>query len=385
MKQRTDIAFPMSEYERRLALVRAGMQRRELDALLVTTPENITYLTGFESPGHYWFQALVVPAQGEPFTVSRLLETSGVDAYSWIEHNLAYSDDDDQMAVLAARLTDFDLAGATVGFEKECWFFTAAQQEQLFANLPGARFVDASGTVEACRLIKSELEVDMIRQAARTTEAGMRAGIAAVIEGATENDVAADISYAMIKAGSEWPSIVPFVASGERGAIGHATWRERVLQSGDTVFLEVAGCRRRYHAPMMRTCVVGSPAPELEAAFQVVIDAFQACVDAIRPGAVAADVDAAARAVVAGSGFGGTQASRVAYSVGIAVPPDWGEGNILSIKPREERTLQANMTFHLLPWVQIPGKGGVGCTETIRVTETGCELLTDLPRELFVK
>ena len=98
-----------------------------------------------------------------------------------------------------------------------------------------------------------------------------------------------------------------------------------------------------------------------------------------------ADVDAAARAVVAGSGFGGTQASRVAYSVGIAVPPDWGEGNILSIKPREERTLQANMTFHLLPWVQIPGKGGVGCTETIRVTETGCELLTDLPRELFVK
>ena len=180
-------------------------------------------------------------------------------------------------------------------------------------------------------------------------------------------------------------SIAPFVASGERGAIGHATWRERVLQRGDSVFLEVAGCRRRYHAPMMRTCVVGPPAPELEAAFQVVIDAFQACVDAIRPGAVAADVDAAARAVVAGSGFGGTQASRVAYSVGIAVPPDWGEGNILSIKPREERTLQANMTFHLLPWVQIPGKGGVGCTETIRVTETGAELLTDLPRELFVR
>ena len=385
MKQRSDIAFPMSEYERRLALVRAGMQRRELDALLVTTPENITYLTGFESPGHYWFQALVVPAQGETFTVSRLLETSGIEAYSWIEHNLAYNDDDDQMAVLAARLTEFGLASSTVGFEKECWFFTAAQQEQLFANLKDARFVDASGSVEACRLIKSELEVDMIRQAARTTEAGMRAGIAAVVEGATENDVAAAISYAMIKAGSEWPSIVPFVASGERGAIGHATWRERTLQRGDSVFLEVAGCRRRYHAPMMRTCVVGPPAPELEAAFQVGIDAFQACVEAIRPGAVAADVDAAARAVVANSGFGGTQASRVAYSVGIAVPPDWGEGNILSIKPGEERTLQTNMTFHLLPWVQIPGKGGVGCTETIRVTETGCELLTDLPRELFVR
>lgn len=385
MKQRTDIAFPMSEYERRLTRLRRDMQQRELDALLVTTPENITYLTGFESPGHYWFQALVVPLTAEPFTVSRLLEVSGIDAYSWIEHNLAYNDDDDQMAVLAARIADFGLAGATLGFEKDCWFFTAVQQEQLFANLPGATFVDASGSVEACRLIKSELEVEMIRQAARTTEAGMHAGINAVAEGASENDVAADISHAMIKAGSDWPSIVPFVASGERGAIGHATWRERQIRRGDSVFIEIAGCRRRYHAPMMRTCVVGQPDQALSAAFQVVLDAFQACLDAIRPGAVAAEVDAAARAVVAASGFGGTQASRVAYSVGIAVPPDWGEGQILSIKPGEQRTLQTNMTFHLLPWVQIPGKGGVGCTETIRVTETGSELLTDLPRELFIR
>ncbi len=385
MKHRTDIAFPMSEYERRLTELREKMRQRELDALLVTTPENITYLTGFESPGHYWFQALVVPLENEPFTLSRQLEVSGIEAYSWIEHNLGYNDDDDQMCLLAARLTDFGLARATIGYEQECWFFTATQQGQLFRHLPDVTFVDASGSVEACRLIKSELEIEMIRQAARTTEAGMRAGIEAVTEGATENDVAADISYAMIKAGSEWPSIVPFVASGERGAIGHATWRERVLQKGDSVFIEIAGCRRRYHAPMMRTCVVGEPDPQVAEAFQVVLDAFQACLEAIRPGAVAADVDAAARKVVASSQFGGAQASRVAYSVGIAVPPDWGEGHILSMKPREERTLEANMTFHLLPWVQIAGKCGVGCTETIRVTETGVELLTDLPRELFVR
>jgi Xaa-Pro dipeptidase len=188
----------------------------------------------------------------------------------------------------------------------------------------------------------------------------------------------------MIKAGSEWPSIVPFVASGERGAIGHATWRGRRLANADSVFLEIAGCKRRYHAPMMRTCVVGQPEPELTAAFQVVQDAFQACLEAMRPGALPADIDATARSVVAASSFGGTQTSRVGYSVGIAVPPDWGEGHILSIKPGERRPIQENMTFHLIPWVQIPGKGGVGCTETVRVTATGSELLTDFPRELFV-
>ncbi len=385
MRQRADLTFPMHEYERRLSELRARMAAQGVGALLVTTPENITYLTGFESPGHYWFQCLIVPLEGEAVTVSRFLEVSGVDAYSWIEHNLAYQDDEDAMAVLAARVRDFGWAGEVLGFEKDCWFFTATQQERLFGYLQGSSFVDCSGMVEQGRLIKSELEVELMRKAARSTEAGMRAGVEAVAEGASENDVAADMLYAMTKAGSEWPSIVPFVASGERGAIGHATWRGRELNRGDSVFLELAGCQRRYHAPMMRTCVVGEPDPELKHAFQVVLDAFDACIAAIRPGAIASEVDAVARDLISASGFGGTQASRVAYSVGIAVPPDWGEGQILSVKANEHRPLQANMTLHLLPWVQIPGKGGVGCTETIRITDSGSERLTNFPRELFVR
>lgn len=385
MRQRADLTFPMYEYERRLSELRHRMAAQGVGALLVTTPENITYLTGFESPGHYWFQCLIVPLEGEAVTVSRFLEVSGVDAYSWIEHNLAYHDDEDAMAVLAARVRDFGWANELLGYEKNCWFFTATQQEALFGYLQGSRFVDCSGMVEAGRLIKSELEVELMREAARGTEAGMRAGVEAVAEGASENDVAAAMSYAMIKAGSEWPSIVPFVASGERGAIGHATWRGRKLTRGDSVFLELAGCQRRYHAPMMRTCVVGEPDPELKQAFQVVLDAFDACVAAIRPGAIASEVDAVARDLISASGFGGTQASRVAYSVGIAVPPDWGEGQIYSVKADEHRPLRENMTLHLLPWVQIPGKGGVGCTETIRVTASGSEQLTDFPRELFVR
>lgn len=385
MRQRADLTFPMLEYQRRLSELRARMATQGVGALLVTTPENITYLTGFESPGHYWFQCLIVPLEGEPVTVSRFLEVSGVEAYSWIEHNLAYQDAEDPMAVLAARVRDFGWAGEVLGFEKDCWFFTATQQERLFGDLAGSRFVDCSGMVEEGRLIKSQLELELMREAARGTEAGMRAGVEAVAEGATENDVAAAMSYAMIMAGSEWPSIVPFVASGERGAIGHATWRGREIKRGDSVFLELAGCRRRYHAPMMRTCVVGEPDRELQQAFQVVLDAFDACVAAIRPGVVAGEIDAVARDLIAASGFGGTQASRVAYSIGIAVPPDWGEGQILSIKPGEQRVLEENMAFHLLPWVQIPGKGGVGCTETIYVTESGSERITNFPRELFVR
>jgi Xaa-Pro dipeptidase len=134
---------------------------------------------------------------------------------------------------------------------------------------------------------------------------------------------------------------------------------------------------------MMRTVVVGHADPELKDAFEVVQQAVEAATRTIRPGVPAGEVDRVCRTLIADAGFGDNQASRTAYSIGIAVPPDWGEGQILSMKPGEGRPLQHNMTFHLLPWVQIPGKGGVGCSETIRVSEDGCEVLTDFPRELF--
>lgn len=385
MRHRDDLVFPMAEFERRLSDLRDRMSQRGVDALLTTTPENITYLTGFESPGHYWFQGMIVPLEGEPVTVSRVLEQAGVDVYTWIDRNVGYHDSEDAMERVAETLRDEGLDGKRVGFEKDCWFFTAGQQERLFSKLPDATFIDVGGVVEQGRVRKSEPELALMREAARAAEAGMRAGVDAVRAGATENDVAADMHYAMIKAGSEWPSIVPFVASGERGAIGHATWMGRTIEEGDSIFLEIGGCRRRYHAAIMRTCVVGEPSAETREAFDTVLGAFDAATAAIAPGVPAGEIDRIARDHIANSGFGGTQASRTAYSIGIAVPPDWGEGQILSMKPGETRPLEENMTFHLLPWVQIPGKGGVGCTETIRVTADGCEYLTDFPRELFVR
>jgi Xaa-Pro dipeptidase len=384
MRQRNDLVFPIAEYERRLTDLRRRMTERGIDVMLSTTPENICYLTGFDSPGHYWFQALIVPLDGEPVTVSRLLEASGVEALTWLEHNHTYADSDDAMKRLRDSLAEFEFHQGRIGYEKDCWFFTAAQQERLFAYCPDASFVDCSGIIEEGRLIKSEYEIRLMEQAARTAEAGMRAGVNAVRAGVTENDVAAEVNYALIKAGSHWPSIVPFVASGERGAIGHATWADRPIRPGDSVFLEVGGCRHRYHAALLRTIIAGEADDDIIRANEIVQQAFELAVQTIKPGITAGDVDKVAREFIAESDFSGTQASRTAYSIGVAVPPDWGEGHILSMKPGESRELQANMTFHLLPFVQIPGKAGFGCSETVRVTHTGCERITEFSRDLLV-
>ncbi len=385
MRRRDDLSFTMDEYEARLEALRARLYERQLDAMLVTSPENVTYLTGFESPGHYWFQGLLVPVAGEPICVSRALEGPGVDAYSWIEHNWTYRDEEEPMVRVTEAIGELGLNGMRIGYERDGWFFTASQQDRLFALAGDVVWIDASLVVEQGRLVKTEAEIALMREAAISTAAGMQAGIAAAGEGVSEDEIAAQMHLAMIRAGSEWPAIAPFVASGERGAIGHATWRGRVLRRGDPVFLELAGCRRRYHVAMLRTVFVGEADDEALAAFALVRRAFDAAMAAIRPGVAAGDVDAAARDLIAQSRFGGTHASRCAYSIGIALPPDWGEGQILSMKPGETRPLEANMTFHLLPWVQLPGRGAIGCTETIRVTETGAEALTHgVTRELIV-
>ena len=385
MRQRDDLVFPMEEYEWRLQELRRRMDDRGVDLLMTTTPENVCYLTGFESPGHYYFQALLVPREGESVMVPRRLEDSGVQALTWVERSRPYEDHEDPIAKVAETMVEFGWQNLRIGIERNSWFFTALQQEQLFAASPDATFIDCSGIVEQGRVIKSANEIDLMRQAARATEAGMQAGIEAVAPGATENDVAAAMHYAMIKAGSEWPAIAPFVASGYRGAIGHATWAGRTIEPGDIIMLELAGCLKRYHAPLMRTGFVGEPSARVREAESVVQDAFQAMVESISPGVTAAEADAAGRQVIARSNFGGEQGSRSAYSVGIGLPPDWGEGHILSMHPGEQRPLQANMTFHMLPWVQVPGEGGISFSETIRVTEDGCELLTDFDRALFIR
>ncbi len=379
------MTFPLDEYKARLAAVRRRLAERELDAMLVTTPENVCYLSGFETAGHFAFLGLLVPLAGEPICVARALECPGVAALTGLQRIVPYADVDDPMRVMADVVGAARLAGRRVGIERSCWFFTAAQQDRLLSYAGAIDWRDASLLVEQERVVKSEPEIALMREAAVATTAGMLAGIGSVGVGVSEDEVAAQMHLAMIRAGSEWPAIAPFVAAGERGAIGHATWRGRRLRRGDPVFLELAGCRRRYHAALLRTVFVGEPDAAARSAFAVVQEAYAAAAEAVRPGVSAGEVDRAARAVIAASPFGAVQASRSGYSMGIASSPDWGEGHILSMKTGEARVLEPKMTFHLLPWVQLPGVGGVGCSETIRVTASGCESLTHgVSRDLLV-
>jgi len=96
-------------------------------------------------------------------------------------------------------------------------------------------------------------------------------------------------------------------------------------------------------------------------------------------------VDAQNRYVLDRYSYGGRQSTRSGYSIGIAFAPDWGEGHIFDIKAGDHYQLKENMTFHLIPWIQIPGRASVGISETVRVTGDGCEPLTRFERKVFVR
>ena len=274
-----------------------------------------------------------------------------------------------------------------MGFEAESWFLSPALLAGIQAQLttPG---VPVRGLIERQRLVKSPAEVALIRRAARHTDAAMAAAFAASRAGVTEDAVAGATYLAMIEDGSSYPSLPPFIATGVRTAEPQATWSGRVLQAGDPLFYETGGSEGRYGAALIRMGVIGEPSAATREtvthAVATVETALRELVATVRPGITAEAVARVARDVLEGEGWGDFNRIRSGYSIGISFPPDWGEGHILSLRAGEPRVLEAGMVFHLVPSLLIPGVGGFGVSDTVLVTESGCECLTQHPRELVV-
>jgi Xaa-Pro dipeptidase len=135
----------------------------------------------------------------------------------------------------------------------------------------------------------------------------------------------------------------------------------------------------------MRTIFLGSPRPEWIDAAKACIDALNVALEVIRPGVTPHEADTAARAVTTKAGFGTYHRNRLGYSIGINYPPDWGEGEIISLRQEEHRPMVAGMTFHMPLLCLKYREFGIGFSESIVVTERGCQKLSSLPAEIIIK
>ncbi|WP_417542683.1 ectoine hydrolase [Methylophaga thalassica] len=386
MRQRDDMTFPFEEYERRLSELRVRIAQRHLDAVVITDPENIMYMTDYQTTGYSFFQALVVPLEQEPFMITRAMEESNIIARTWVERTRPYPDTGDAIQMLVDALREFGLSDKRIGYERNSYFFPAYQQDFIHTTLTDGKLLDCFGIVEQGRIRKSAAEIELMHRAAKATEAGMKAGLEAAKAGVTENDIGAAISSAMFKAGGEPPAVMPYVTSGPRTMIGHATWEGRTVKPGEHVFLEVGGCYRRYHTAMMRTVVLGELSDSMYKAQETMKKALSAVHETVQPGMTVSDVDNMVRNIISDNDIGARLITRSGYSIGIAFPPSWDEGYICSLKQGESAILEEGMTFHIIPWMWgVDGDKTCGISDTIYVTEDGCKSFFTMDRDFTVK
>ena len=131
MRNRDDMTFSMEEYERRLRELRERMQERRLDAVIISDPENLMYLTDYQTTGYSFFQALIVPLDKEPVMITRQMEESNVHARTWVELTRPYSDTGDAVQMLYTALREFGFSDKCVGYERNSYYFPAYQQDRI--------------------------------------------------------------------------------------------------------------------------------------------------------------------------------------------------------------------------------------------------------------
>ena len=381
-----ELAFPMAEYRQRLARVQQEMRSRGLDLLMVYWPENLFYLTGYHTVGYFGYQVLFVPASGDPLFLVRRLERQNVLDLTWLDTAEVYQDTEDPLDATVRVLRERGWAGQSIGVELDAWFLTTRHFMGLQRRLGTFEPTDASQLVNRIRLIKSDGELRYMRAAARAAEASTAAAVKAIRPGVREYEVAAAMHQALFQAGSTYLGHPPLLGSGPRSGRAFVTWSNRVIRNNEPVHLEPGGCINRYHALLIRTVHVGQPRDrKLLKLVDLSLEGLNDAIGMLRAGVTSAAVDDALKGPVRRAGMGETAFSRGGYSVGIGFPPDWGEGRTQSIKQGDPTVLQANMTFHLLSNLWYEGKTLVAFSETVRVTGTGCEVLTRFPRQLIIR
>ncbi|MEE9247741.1 MAG: Xaa-Pro peptidase family protein [Dehalococcoidia bacterium] len=392
---RREPAFPKAEYEARVAKVKKAMGEQGIDVLLVHHTPNFCYLYGYQSPLANWYGCLILPLEGEPIAHVIDIEVANLMVHGWDTDNIYTFDwrwQVDAPGQLVEILQKRGLADKRIGLEFRLPGCNALTGFELRDRLPQAQIVDASDVVLYFRAVKSPAELAHIHEAARITDIGMKAGLEAIGPGKTDNDMFQAAVGAMAGAGSEYLSIQPLAYVGPWTTLTHVTAKRRLMKTGDTATVELTGVYHRYSAPLFRTGVVGQPSDLVKRLADYVIARMEILYSNARPGRAASEV---ANAVAEGAKgieppeareqrlkTGRSLAGNV-YTVGIGFPPDWVEHSTF-ISEKHDRPLEPGMVFHTPTGAGVLNQIGVSFSETMVITETGCETLSKLPRELTV-
>ena len=337
-----------------------------VDALVLTRLINVRYLTGFTGSNA---QLVLMPEAVVFLTDGRYTEQSRHEIPD-VQRRTYPRDHRGEVAAIAAEHRI-----GRLGFESND--LSVAAHAKLAAALPGTELVALEGTVEQQRRVKDADEVDLLRRAQAVTDASFEGVLDLCSVGISEQQLALDLERLIRREGGDGLAFEPIVAFGENAAEPHHEPSHRLLEEGDVIKMDFGALVAGYHADMTRTVAFGQPASELRKIHDVVREAQQAGIDAVRAGVSGAAVDAASRAVVAAAGYGDRFVHGLGHGVGLEIheEPWLGQG--------QDEVLPAGAVVTVEPGIYIPGLGGVRIEDTVEVTDEGCRVLPASTRELL--
>jgi len=373
---KADLWFQHEEYCSRISKIQHNLNKRNLDALLVFFPENVTWTTGFYTRGYASFQFIIIPASGEPHLFCRDVEEFYIKkTFSFSNYSL-WCDSDDKVKVATSFIRKIIGKGASVAIEEMAWSLSANRYEKIKENLKSYKWQDGSNIIVKYRLIKSEAEIQYQKKAALAAEMGMKAAVECAVSGATEREMAAYVCSAMILNGSDraGPGVL---SSGERAMYLHGGYTDRIFKKGDKIQLETTPHVRNYHARFMRPIMV-EECSEKELRFvESLIEIQNNALEEVKPGISAKIPDKIYRDGILTLDNTIQYTNKTFYSIGLLMEPSGGEP--LEAHPKANWNFKENMMFHTYLLVN-----GFGMSETIRITSYGFERITQFPRKLLI-
>ena len=385
--------FEDAEFDRRCSAVRHRMEGAGFDLLVCQDPANMNWLTGFDGWSFYTPQAVLVhrdeaipiwfgraqDARSASITTS-LPEANIVPfSESLVHHPTGHPFDE-----LCELIRQRGWGRARIGVDLDAHYYTARAHRHLVAGLPDAHVSDNRELVNWARLVKSPAELAYMREAGHVATAVMNQALANLAPGVRQKDVIADVYHSQISAADgvygDYTALCPLIQVGEATSTPHLTWTDEPLPDQGLVVMELGAARRHYHAPLTRTAHLGTAPPKIEMLAAVIVEGGDLALEAARPGATCADVEAVWQRVLNRHGY--RKESRVGYSIGVGFPPDWGERSA-SLRPGDATVLEAGMCFHFQSGMWLDDFGAA-ISESFVVTESGGERLCAVDRRLFV-
>lgn len=338
-----------------------------VDAMMVTSEPGEFYAAGFHGEGI----ALVAPGKTTYITDSRYIELAEKTIQ---DATILMVDRERNYVTLVNEFID-RLGIKTLGVEESYMTLGAYQSytESLHAKL-----VPAGKLVLGLRAAKDEHEIECLIKAQRIAEKALEEIFRFIKPGVTEREVAAKLTYDMLRFGAEKNSFDPIVVAGPNGSLPHGIPGDRPIQSGDFVTMDF-GCKwGGYCSDMTRTVAVGQPTEEMVKVYELVLKAQLAGIAASKAGVRGKDIDAAARQVIEEGGYGKYFGHGYGHSVGIEIHES------PNANTRDETPMPVGAAVSAEPGIYLPGRFGVRIEDVVIMEEGGCQVITKAPKELMI-